>query len=345
MYGWPLFWLVSAPMSLIMVIAMMGRDMTSPEDVSHMIGFSVRWAVPFIFLVVATSSLQALFPGPVSMWLLRNRKYTGLCFAVAMGWQGLFIFMMTNIHRGYYFEEIFYLRDELEGHLSGLYFLFAYAFSVYWWNLYYFEDPTPIDYVFYWMGFVAFTFRIAAWGGKRLKAAALKTPVPRVPPAFRAAGGALIVFGLVAAATGLQWQEAVSGFLLAQAWSENLELWLPFWPFEPFLPLFIIGLGTLLLTKVSAESGRAEPSPSSGFRGVRLAAETPQHSHEDRNAVDSGGQRKRGKQLNAAAFDDHARHPSAGTIQHPHLALPGKSQGGCIAASPLAFLTDCEYLQ
>ena len=42
-------------MSLIMVIAMMGRDMTSPEDVSHMIGFSVRWAVPFIFLVAATS--------------------------------------------------------------------------------------------------------------------------------------------------------------------------------------------------------------------------------------------------------------------------------------------------
>jgi len=280
-------------MSLIMVMAMMGRDLTIPEDVSHMIGFSVRWAVPFIFIVAATSSLQKLFPGPVPGWLLRNRKYTGLCFAVAMGWQGLFIFMMTNIHRGYYFEEIFYLRDELEGstgylflagmvvtsfkfgrrrltskqwrllHLSGLYFLFAYAFSVYWWNLYYFEDPTPIDYVFYWMGFVAFTFRIAAWGGKRLKAAALKTPVPRVPPAFRAAGGALIVFGLVAAATGLQWQEAVSGFLLAQAWSENLELWLPFWPFEPFLPLFIIGLGTLLLTKVSAESGRAEPSPRS----------------------------------------------------------------------------------
>jgi len=49
--------------------------------------------------------------------------------------------------------------------------------------------------------------------------------------------------------------------LLAPAWSANLELWLPFWPFEPFLPLFIIGLGTLLLTKVSTESGPAEPSP------------------------------------------------------------------------------------
>jgi len=286
--GWPLFWLVSAPMSLIMVIAMMGRDMTTPEDVSHMIGFSVRWAVPFIFLVVAASSLQKLFPGPAPAWLLRNRKYAGLCFAVAMGWQGLFIFMMTNIHRGYYHEEIFFLRDELEGstgylflaamvatsftlgrkpltskqwrllHLSGLYFLFAYAFSVYWWNLYYYENPTPIDYVFYWMGFVAFTLRIAAWGSKRLQAAARITPDARVPAAFRAVGGALIASGLVAAATGLQWQEPVSGLLLAPAWSANLELWLPFWPFEPFLPLFIIGLGALMWTKVSADSGSAE---------------------------------------------------------------------------------------
>jgi hypothetical protein len=91
--------------------------------------------------------------------------------------------------------------------------------------------------------------------------AARNTPDATVPAAFRAPGGALIAFGLVAAATGLQWQEPVSGFLLAPGWSANLELWLPFWPFEPFLPLFIIGLGTLLFTKVSTESGLAEMSP------------------------------------------------------------------------------------
>jgi hypothetical protein len=53
----------------------------------------------------------------------------------------------------------------------------------------------------------------------------------------------------------------VSGFLLTPAWSANLELWLPFWPLEPFLPLFIIGLGTLLLTRVDTGSGSAEVSP------------------------------------------------------------------------------------
>lgn len=176
---WKLFWLVSVPMSVMMVIEMMGVDLSDAVAVSHMISFSVRWAVPIIFLVAATSALQALFPGPLPMWLLRNRKYVGMCFAVAMAWQGLFIFMMSNFFRDYYFEEIFYLRDELEGstgyiflaamvvtsfkfgrkylnakqwkllHRSGLYFLWAYPFSVYWWNLSYYENPQPLDYVFY----------------------------------------------------------------------------------------------------------------------------------------------------------------------------------------------------
>ena len=276
---WKLFWLVSVPMSIMMVIEMMGVDMSDAAAVSHMISFSVRWAVPFIYLVVATSALQALFPGPLPMWLLRNRKYIGLCFAVAMAWQGLFIFMMSNFFRDYYFEEIFYLRDELEGstgyifltamvvtsfkfgrqylnanqwkllHRSALYFLWAYPFSVYWWNLSYYESPQTIDYVFYWSGFLAFALRIAAWGKKRRQAAFGNAPENNAPFAFKIFGGALIALGLFVASTGLQWQKQVTDFLLAPAWSANLVLWLPYWPFEPYLSLFIIGLGTLLATK------------------------------------------------------------------------------------------------
>ena len=73
--GWRLFWLIATPMSIVMVIEMMGTDLSTGPGVSSMIGFSVRFAVPFIFLVVAISSLQILFPGSVPMWLLRNRKY------------------------------------------------------------------------------------------------------------------------------------------------------------------------------------------------------------------------------------------------------------------------------
>ena len=92
---WRLYWLVAIPMSIVMVIAMMGADMSTGPGVSTMIQFSVRWAVPFIFLIVAISSLQILFPGPIPMWLLRNRPYIGMCFATAMAWQGMFIFIMS----------------------------------------------------------------------------------------------------------------------------------------------------------------------------------------------------------------------------------------------------------
>ncbi len=276
--GWNLFWLVAVPMSIVMVVAMTGVDLTTGPGISTMIGFSVRWAVPFIFLVVATSSLQILYPGPIPLWLLRNRKYIGMCFAVAMAWQGLFIFTMSMFFRDYYYDDIYFLRDELEGtvgyifltamvvtsfrfarkhlsakqwkliHKSGLYFLWAYAFSVYWWNLSYYENPEPIDYVFYWSGFLAFALRIAAWGKQRLQRARSESPDSSTPLALKALGSAVIAFGLFVAATGLQWQKQVTEFLTAPAWSANLELWLPYWPFEPYLSLFIIGFGAMLLS-------------------------------------------------------------------------------------------------
>jgi len=276
---WRLFWLISVPISLIIVIELLGTDISTGPGVSTMIGYSVRFAVPFIFLVVAASSVQILFPGPFPMWWLRNRKYLGLCFAVAMAWQGTFILVMSVFFREYYFEDIYLLRDELEGsigyiflpamvvtsfhfgrkylsamqwkllHRSGIYFLFAYPFSVYWWNLSYYENPQPIDYVFYWSGFLAFTARIAAWGKKRQQATKRNTPVSSTPLAFKVLGGAIIAFGILVSATGLHWQKPVTAFLTAPKWSADLVLWLPYWPFEPYLSLFIIGLGAALVTK------------------------------------------------------------------------------------------------
>lgn len=286
--GWNLFWLVSVPMSIVMIVEMAQVDMSTGAGVSQMIGFSVRWAVPFIFVVAATSALQTLFPGPVPAWMLRNRKYVGMCFVVAMAWQGAFIFIMSNFHRAYYFEEVYYLRDELEGstgyifltamvvttfdfgrrrlsarqwkllHRSGVYFLWAYAFSVYWWNLSYYENPQPIDHLFYWTGFLAFALRIAAWGKRRQQAARRRSSVNDTPRTLKILGGGIMALGLLVAATGLQWQKSVTAFLTAPAWSAKLELWLPYWPFEPFLSLFLIGLGTMLFTQVTATGERLD---------------------------------------------------------------------------------------
>ncbi len=283
---WRLFWLISIPMCIVIVIAMIGADMSTGAGVSTMIGFSVRLAVPFIFLVVAISSVQTLFPGPFSMWLLRNRKYIGMCFAVVMAWQGLFIFIMSYFFREYYFADVYFFRDELEGsigyiflpamvvtsfefgrkhlspkqwkllHKSGIYFLWAYAFSTYWWSLCNglscYKNPVLLDYIYYSVGFLAFALRIVAWGKQRQQAVKRNVPESSTPLAFKVSGGAIIVFGLVWSAYGLYWQERVTGFLTAPKWSADLELWLPFWPYEPFLSLFIIGLGAMLVTKTRA---------------------------------------------------------------------------------------------
>ena len=118
---WRLFWLIAIPMSLAIIIELMGADMSTGPGVSSMIGFSVRFAVPFIFLVVAASSVQILFPGPFPMWWLRNRKYIGMCFAVAMAWQGTFIFIMSNFFRDHYYDKVYLLRDELEGTIGYIF--------------------------------------------------------------------------------------------------------------------------------------------------------------------------------------------------------------------------------
>ena len=196
--GWKLFWLVAAPISLVMVLAMTRLDLSRAETVSSMIQLSVRCAVPLGDLVFAISSLQVVFPGTFSRWLIRNRKYIGLCFATAMGWQGFFILWLVGIHTEYYVREVYVFSDVVEGvfgyafliamvltsfefgrrhltprqwkllHRSGIYWLWIYAWSVYWFNLFYYEGPAvPIDYIYYWAGFLAWGFRLLAWSKKR----------------------------------------------------------------------------------------------------------------------------------------------------------------------------------
>lgn len=282
---WGLFLVLSVPMCFFNVHAMMNSDISTPEGISYMIGYSVRWAIPFIYLVVAASSVRYLFSGPIPVWWLRNRKYIGLVFAVAMAWQALFIFILSTVYRDYYFEQVFYFRDELEGSVGyiflvgmvitsfqfarkkvnqaqwkliqkgGVYFLWAYAFSVYWWNLFYypyfegFYYPETHDYLFYWSGFVVFVARIAAWGKMRYQAIEKDESIHQVSGVVKLLGSLIIALGLIASATGHLWFESVSNVVSGPLWSQELTLWLPFWPFEPFMPLFIIGLGTMLITK------------------------------------------------------------------------------------------------
>ncbi len=287
---WGLFWLITGPISIVMLIAMMGAELHSGPAVSSMIQLSVRCAVPLLFVVFAASSIQILFPGTFGLWVSRNRKYLGLCFAAAMAWQGLFILWLVTFYRDYYVNEVYVLRDAIEGvvgylflaamtvtsfmpvrkhmksrnwkllHKSAIYFLWAYAFSVYWWNLFYYGNPVLLDYIYYWGGFLAWGLRASAWSKKRRKQAEKKAPLSDGQPVFTILGYAFIVLGLVAASFGASWQQPAEQYLTGHAFTRWPELYLPYWPFEPFLALFIIGLGAWIVVNSRA---RRHPSQSS----------------------------------------------------------------------------------
>jgi hypothetical protein len=285
--GWGLFWLVSGPISIAMLVAMARTELSSGPAISSMIQLSVRCAVPWLYLAFAASSVQALFPGPFSLWLMRNRKYLGLCFAAAMAWQGLFILWMVTVYRDFYISEVYVLRDAIEGtigylflsamtvtsfmpvrkhmqlktwkllHKSGMYFLWAYAFSVYWWNLFYYAGPVAIDYVYYWGGFLAWALRAAAWSKKDWKREEKKAAQKQGRPALQFLGYVVIGIGLLAAGFGLAWQKTAEQYLTGYTITHWPETYLPYWPFEPFLPLFIIALGMYLLSEFRSISPSA----------------------------------------------------------------------------------------
>lgn len=287
--GWSLFWLTTGPISFAMVIAMNGVELESGAAVSSMIQVSVRCAVPLLFIVFAASSIQILFPGPFGLWVSRNRKFMGLSFAGAMAWQGIFILWMVIFYRDYYVSEVYVLRDAIEGvvgylfltamtvtsfmpvrkrmkpgswkllHKSGIYFLWAYAFSVYWWNLFYYGNPILLDYIYYWGGFMAWALRAAAWTKRHLKHAEKKVPAGEGQPAFAILGYTLLGIGLIAASFGSAWQASAEQYLTGYAFTRWPELYLPYWPFEPFLALFIIALGAYLIAKSRAGSQASRP--------------------------------------------------------------------------------------
>ena len=276
---WRLFRLISIPVSIIMIVAMALIDSWNAPAVSSMIQLSVRCAVPLVYLAFAASSLQLLFPGAFSRWLLRNRSFIGLCFAVAMAWQLSFILWLVTVHSDYYIGEVYVLRDAIEGvvgylflmamtlttfnfgrkrlqpkswrllHKSGIYFIWAYAFSVYWWALFYYPDPGGIDYVYYWAGFLAWGLRAAAWRKKRWMQAEKSASQIHQQPEFKFMGYAVIAFGILAASFGSLWRESAQEILTGYAITHLPEKFLPYWPFEPFLPLFVIAFGIYLTVK------------------------------------------------------------------------------------------------
>lgn len=197
--GWGLFSLVVAPLCLAVLVAAANLDLSDPLGVSAMITFSVRLAAPWLYVAFAASALAVLFPGRLSRWTLRNRRIFGLCFAAGMAWQLFFIVWLVGGHFDYYMKHaysFFSLVEQVPGyivlaamtltsfrfgrrrltakqwkrlHRGGIYFLWFVVWTTYWYELFYYDDIQPIDYLYYWVGFAAWAVRMAAWTAKRLR--------------------------------------------------------------------------------------------------------------------------------------------------------------------------------
>ena len=204
--GWNLFWVITIPISLVVVLTMARADLSSGEAVSSLIQLTVRFSVPWLCLAFVASSLHVVFPSVFSRWLLRNRKIIGLCFALAMAWQLFFILWVVGIYTQYCMQEVFVLSDAIEGtvgylfliamvltsfkfgrsrlspkqwkflHKCGIYYLWAYAWSVYWFNIFYYQSPNSIDYLYYWAGFLVWGLRLSAWSKKRWQQTGAQSP-------------------------------------------------------------------------------------------------------------------------------------------------------------------------
>jgi len=271
--SWNLFWLITLPISTVMVFTMMSVELNNARAVSSMIQLSVRCAVPLLFIAFAASSVNVLFPGLFGRWILRNRKFIGLSFAAAMAWQLLFILWLVTQYTEYYFERVFALSDVIEGiggyllltamvlttfkfgrkrlsakqwkilHKVGIYWLWTYIWIAYWWQLFYYNNPVTLDYVYYWAGSLAWGLRMAAWTKKRWP--------QRTGPSTADATSQLLTLlpGVAAVATGLAgvsfgspWGRQVYEVASSVPVLKTIGIYTPYFPFAPLFPLFLIML-------------------------------------------------------------------------------------------------------
>ena len=271
--GWRLFTALASLVSLFILLRMAQVDKWDGESVSALIQYSVRWSVPLLYLAFAASSLHVVHPFFFSRWLMRNRKFIGLGFSFAMAWQLFFILWLVTVFKDYYVEEVYVLRDAIEGvvgylflfimtvtsfsfsrrrlppglwallHKAGIYFLWAYAFSVYWWALFYYPDPDYVDYIYFVTGFAAWGLRAMAWRHRRAIQSHGRTVTPAYSMPHLYLGYVLVGFGVLVACLSGLWRESAETIFTGHSFTHIPDNYLPYWPFEPFYSMFIILLG------------------------------------------------------------------------------------------------------
>jgi sulfoxide reductase heme-binding subunit YedZ len=82
--SWRLFLLLALVTTVATCLGLPFADFRSARGMEFIIKHSVRCALPSFLLAFTASSLATLWPGPLTRWLLSNRRYFGLAFAYGM---------------------------------------------------------------------------------------------------------------------------------------------------------------------------------------------------------------------------------------------------------------------
>jgi len=89
--SWRLFWLLALAVSVAICVGLPGVDFHTARGTEPIVLRSVRCALPLFLTAFTASSLAILWPHPFTRWLLANRRYIGLAFAVGMAWHLCFV--------------------------------------------------------------------------------------------------------------------------------------------------------------------------------------------------------------------------------------------------------------
>jgi methionine sulfoxide reductase heme-binding subunit len=89
--SWRLFWMLALATSAAICLGLPATDFHSARGLEYIILRSVRCALPWFVVAFTASSLATLWPSRTTRWLLSNRRYIGLTFAVGMAWHLSFV--------------------------------------------------------------------------------------------------------------------------------------------------------------------------------------------------------------------------------------------------------------